>query len=312
MIKKIIVFVFMLLLSALAWFAGRYSGGYLMDIFYSLVAITAVYFIFDIVLDFLVSRNIKETRTRFSAKKSISILSFILLLAVLIGIWVKDPQSLLVAYGIIGAGIAIALQDFFKDFVGGLMIILNKLYRIGDRIEINSKFGDVMDIGILYTTVLELREWVGGDQATGRLSIIPNSMVISNVINNYTKDHDFIWDEISLPITYDSDWKTAHDDILKIVADETGQITKQANLEISQLEEKYYLNKRPTEPAIFMKLTDNWILFSIRYISETRNRRMLHNKLSRRILEKISRNKKIKIASQTIDIVGFPGGRLEK
>ncbi len=62
-----------------------------------------------------------------------------------------------------------------------------------------------MDIGVLYTTITEVGEWINGNQATGRLSIIPNSNVLTNNVNNFTKDHNFIWDEISLPITYDSD-----------------------------------------------------------------------------------------------------------
>ncbi|MBU4246680.1 MAG: mechanosensitive ion channel domain-containing protein [Nanoarchaeota archaeon] len=307
MLKKIIVLFSMIVLSALAWFANlTYPNENLVKLFYSFATITLIYSIFNISLEFVIDKNVKESRTRFSSRKATSIVSLLIILAVLIGIWIKDPQSLLVAYGLIGAGLAISLQDFFKNFVGGIMIITNKIYKIGDRIEINSKFGDVMDIGVMYTTLLEIKEWVGGDQATGRLTIIPNSTVLSNPVNNYTKDHNFIWDEITVPITYDSDWKTAHKNILELVAEETKQITEQANREILKLEEKYYLEKRPTEPAIFIKLTDNWISFNIRYISETRNRRILHNKLSHLILEMIEKNKKIKIASETIDIVGFP------
>jgi small-conductance mechanosensitive channel len=60
---------------------------------------------------------------------------------------------------------------------------------------------------MLYTTILEIDEWVAGDQPTGRLSMIPNSYVLSNITNNYTKDFNFIWDEIAIPILYSSDWR---------------------------------------------------------------------------------------------------------
>ena len=97
------------------------------------------------------------------------------------------------------------------------MIFVNGIYRVGDRIEINQKFGDVIDIGLLYTTLMETREWVAGDQATGRLSIVSNGSVLAGAVQNYTRDFSFIWDEISVPITYDSNWNEANAKILDIV-----------------------------------------------------------------------------------------------
>lgn len=91
---------------------------------------------------------------------------------VVVRIWVEYTQTLLVSYGLIAAGITIALQDFFKNFVGGIMIFTTGTYRVGDRVEINSKFGDVIDIGIFYTTLLELKEWVEAEQPTGRISMV--------------------------------------------------------------------------------------------------------------------------------------------
>ncbi|MBU0460077.1 MAG: mechanosensitive ion channel family protein, partial [Nanoarchaeota archaeon] len=193
-----------------------------------------------------------------------------------------------------------------KNFFGGIILFFSKVYKVGDRIEINSEIGDVVDIHLLYTTVMESKNWIDGEQATGRLKMIPNSNILTSTINNYTKDHSFIWDEISIPITYESNWKKAHESILKIVQNETKEIIKKADKEISQLSEKYYLGERPTKPAVFMKLTDNWITLNVRYVTHTRERRMLHHKLSKMILEKIEQSKDIKIASQTIEIVGFP------
>lgn len=121
-------------------------------------------------------------------------------LIVLVEIWSGGKQQVTVAFDLISAGIAFALQDLLKNLAGGLLIYLNKMYGVGDRIEINSKVGDVMDIGIFYTTILEVREWVSAEQATGRLTSIPNGQVLSNHVNNHTKDHNFIWDEIHIPI----------------------------------------------------------------------------------------------------------------
>lgn len=224
----------------------------------------------------------------------------------MIRLWVENTHTLMVSYGLIAAGVAVALQDFFKNFVGGIIIFVNGTYRVGDRIEVNSKYGDVIDIGMLYTTLMEMKEWVAGDQATGRLSIIPNGYVLSNTVNNYTKDNDFIWDEITIPITYDSDWNEAITKIRNVVKGETESVAARAEKAVSELGEKYYLFKRSVEPEIFLTLTDNWITFGIRYISDVRERRLLHNKLSQVILNEIKRSEKIKIASTTLEITDFP------
>jgi small-conductance mechanosensitive channel len=305
--KKIIVLCLLITISALFWLANfKYPDLYLRRGFYTFLALTIFYFVSRLVFEEIVAKRIKEPKTRYSFRKTVSILYLVAFVVILIRVWVENTQTLIVSYGLIAAGLAVALQDFFKNFVGGIIIFVNGTYRVGDRIEVNSKYGDVIDIGILYTTLMEMKEWVAGDQATGRLSIIPNGYVLSTTVNNYTKDNDFIWDEITIPITYDSDWNEAIIKIRNIVKKETENIAGLAEKVVSELGEKYYLFKRTVEPEIFLTLTDNWITFNIRFISDVRERRWLHNKLSQVILNEIKKSEKIKIASTTLEITAFP------
>lgn len=288
-----------------------YSSPYIEKAFYTFLALSIIYLVFKIFLQGKIAKTIKDKKTKYPFSKAISVLYIAIFVIVLITIWVENPQDITVVYGLAGAGIAIALQDLFKNIAGGVVLFLTGIYRVGDRIEINGKAGDVMDIGILYTTILEIRDWVSGDQATGRLITIPNGQVLSNTTNNYTKDHNFIWDELHIPIAYSNDWKLAHDTILHIVNEQTREIVEQANKEIEGLEEKYYLDKRTAEPAIYLTSTDNWISFNVRYPTEVRSRRFLRDKITRLVLDELAK-KKIKIASTTLDIVGFPDVKLEK
>jgi small-conductance mechanosensitive channel len=203
------------------------------------------------------------------------------------------------------------MQDVARSFVGGLIIFFDRIYSVGDRIEIGEKQGDIIDISLLYTTMLEIGDWVDGDQPTGRLSIIPNSYVLGNVINNYTKDFNFIWEEMTIPVTYDSDWKEAVSLIMEAVRLETGDLIGQAEKAIPVLKRKYFFSGRSTEPAVFIRLTDNWIECHARFVTDPWNRRSIKNSISRRILEGIGKSDKVKIASQTFDIVGFPELRLK-
>jgi len=129
---------------------------------------------------------------------------------------------------------------------------------------------------------------------------------LSGIVNNYTKDNEFIWDEIKIPITYESDWKLASKIMVDLVSKETKTQAEKARKDLKHVQEKYYLSKREVEPAVFTRLTDNWIDLSVRYVTDVRERRIVNAKLSKQILEKFEKSKNITIASATVNIVGFP------
>jgi small-conductance mechanosensitive channel len=313
MLRRVLNLVFFLLVTGfLWWWKNVYPVEAVVKWYYTALAFTVTYFVFRFVLEELLSRQIKDDKLKYQFKKTFGILGWVVFIVLFIRIWVKNPQALLVAYGLIGAGMAVALQDVFKNFVGGITVFLTSPYKVGDRIEVNGEFGDVIDIGIMYSTVMEMREWVGGDQATGRICTIPNGWVLSYVVNNYTRDHKFIWDEIQLPITYDSDWKDAMKRILHIVKSETKTTAEEAEREISRIKQKFFVHKRDVQPNIFLQLTDNWIMFHIRYVVDAKNRRLVHNQITRLILEEVQKSKRIRIASTTLNIIGFPDVKVRR
>lgn len=303
MLSKAIHLVILLGATTLAWFLQfHYMEEEWQKLFYTLVAITISYLIFKLVLEGAVSGRIADSRARYSFRKTTQLLFLVTAFVVVLRIWVVNPQALLVAYGLVAAGVAIALQDVFKNFAGALAIIFTGIYRVGDRVEINGKSGDVIDIGLFYTSLLEMRAWVDGDQTTGRIVTIPNGQILSYPVHNYTKDHHFIWEELTLPITYQSDWKKAMEVIARVIKEEAGADTKRAEREISKLEEKYYLSKRNIEPAIFVTPTDNWIMLRMRYVVDARERRIVQNRLWQRIMEELKDTPEVTIASQTLTI----------
>jgi small-conductance mechanosensitive channel len=129
-------------------------------------------------------------------------------------------------------------------------------------------------------------------------------VVLSGTVHNYNKEFNFIWDEITIPITYESDWQQAYEKILAILHTETKKISEEADKELKQLGNRYYLTRRQAEPSIFVSLTDNWIEFNIRYITDVATRRAVATRLSRLILEEIQKSKNIHIASTTLTVSG--------
>lgn len=300
--RLIVAGVLLIVSVALFFVQTEYDSSYITKSYHTVLAIFIIYTLIKLVFEQLVARSIKEQKTRYSMRRISSMLSVLIFVAVGIAIWVDNLQALLVSYGILAAGAAVALQDLFKNLAGGLVIFITGTYRIGDRIEVNEKIGDVIDIGILYTTLLETNEWVSGDQITGRLSIIPNNLVLSGTVNNYTKDHPYIWDEISIPITYDSNWKEALKIVESVVTVETKESAEKSDKSISKLTNKYYLPKRSTGPTVYVTLTDNWITFNIRYITEVRQRRITKDRLNRALISELEKSTDIQIASESMDI----------
>ena len=279
-----------------------YSSPLLTKGFHSALTVFILYTLFRVVLNKKILEAVEKSDIRYRLRKTLSFVYYALILIALFTVWVENKQALVVAYGLVAAGIAISLQDVVKNTAGGIMLLFNGLYGVGDRIEIDGICGDVIDVSLLYTTLLETRGWVDGDQATGRLTIIPNGGVLIKAVYNYTKDHNYLWDEITVPVTYDSDWKKAAETFLGIIRKETEEVTKAAAKELKKLEGKYYLTKRSMEPETYIKLTDNWITVTVRYVTEARSRRLLSNRINRLILEAIEAGGDIKVASSTIDV----------
>ena len=128
-----------------------------------------------------------------------------------------------------------------------------------------------------------------------QITIIPNGVILAGTIQNYTRDFDFIWDEMSIPITYNSDWKEASQKILEIIKTQTEDVIENAKKTMGKIEGKYYFTPRSLEPSIFLSLTDNWITFGIRYVTDVKSRREIHNRIGRLILTEIAKSEKIKM-----------------
>jgi small-conductance mechanosensitive channel len=295
--REVVTAVFLTILTISFWLVDLiFPDITFQRLFYTFLAATAVYVLFAAIRA-VATRQIREKSARYSFKKTLSILYIVVIAVIAVRIWI-DTNYIFVAYGIVGAGIAVALQDLFKNFVGGILILGNGVYTVGDRIEVNEREGDVIDVGILNTTLFEIHAHrVRGEQPTGRIVTIPNGALLTTEVINFTKHHSFVWDEISIPITYDSDWERATETFLAIVDRETRTITDQAEDQIEELGDRYYLPRKVVEPSVYLTLTENWITCDIRYVTDARSVRLTRDDLTRQILRAIETTDYITIAA---------------
>jgi small-conductance mechanosensitive channel len=301
--KKYITFIILLITSLFAW-AGNYYYPQLnlKNIALSFSIFTVSYLIFKVILENSLFIHITNKKTRYTFKKIISLFYLFVTTILILRIWIPDGSTFIAIYGFIAAAIAFSIQDVFKNFVGGLMIFIKGIYKVGDRVQINDTIGDVIDIDVWYTYILEIEAWVAGDQPTGRIVTLPNSLAISGKISNYTDDHGFIWDEIHVPIAYGTNWNKAEKIFQDILNTHTEKITPKALKDIKKLEEKYFLSVANTESKVFVKLTDNWISLYGRYLTDVRTRRTLNSTIHRALLEEFSKESDITISSMTISV----------
>ncbi|MEP7219511.1 MAG: mechanosensitive ion channel domain-containing protein, partial [Bacteroidota bacterium] len=153
----------------------------------------------------LVGNYVKEASSRYRARKFVTIIGYLLGIVLLATVYSSKLGGLTVAFGVAGAGITFALQEVIASVAGWLAITLSNFFKTGDRVQLGGIKGDVIDIGVLRTTVMECGEWVKGDLYTGRVVRIANSFVFKEPVYNYSGDFPFLWDEIIIPVMSGSD-----------------------------------------------------------------------------------------------------------
>ena len=181
-----------------------------------------------------------------------------------------------------------------------------RVFTVGDRVEVNGIHGDVVDIGLFYSTLLEIREWVNGDQSTGRLLSVPNGVVLSGVVKNYTKDHPFLWDELAVVITSDSDWQAAMHILGTICFGKTEHTIEAGRSSLHRLRRRYYINAKSLEPVVYMQNHENGIELITRYVVETAQRRQIKSEIWEQIYQQFAQHPKIAIAPPGFAAVPCP------
>lgn len=238
-----------------------------------------------------------------ASRYGINILGMLLIFT----IWVEQSGDLSVALGLFAAGIAFALQEVIGSMAGWLTIITGRPFAVGDRIETGNIRGDVVDVGILRTTLMEIGNWLQGDHNTGRIVTISNALIFKEPLYNYSAYLRFIWDEISLPITYESDWKKAAE-LMSAAVEQHPHYQKllpQAEQQRRHARRQLAVKLTTLKPRVFLRLTDNWVELGMVYPVDNDLRRVFRSEVSQKILQGFA-NANIQVASETLAIVRLP------
>ncbi len=251
--------------------------------------------------------RIDGTDTRYRFRKLIGFLGILVGFILITVVFSDKLGNLTVAFGVAGAGIAFALQEVIASIAGWAAISVGGFYSVGDRVQVGGITGDVIDIGILRTTVMEIGEWVKADLYNGRIVRIANSFVFKAPVFNYSADFHFLWDEITVPVKYGSDYHRAREILLAIANEQVGSYIPHAQNDWEQMVKKFMIEKASVEPMVTMVANDNWIEFTVRYVIDFKKRRSTKDFLFTKILDAFqATNGKVSLASATFQLVDTP------
>jgi small-conductance mechanosensitive channel len=253
----------------------------------------------------------------FWGRQTIRLVATAVLIIGLLSVWFEDPARLATFAGLISAGVAIALQRVITAFAAYLIILRGRVFSVGDRITIGGVRGDVVALDFMQTTVMEMGEtlaeqgdapsmWVHGRQYSGRLVRITNDKIFDKPIYNFTREFEFIWEEMQLPIAYTADRARAEQIALDVARRHTRETVAHAKPALEALRHRYRtIRESGVEPRVFVHLTDNWVELSLRFVVEPDQVRARKDAMSREILSELERAG-IGIASTTFEITGLP------
>ncbi|MEO1374388.1 MAG: mechanosensitive ion channel domain-containing protein [Cyanobacteria bacterium J06635_10] len=252
-------------------------------------------------------RYIQDLDTRYRTRKTISFIGYIVMLLFAVFVFSDRLGQFTVIFGVVGAGIAFALQEVIGSFAGWVAISLGQFYKPGDRVQLGGIMGDVIDISILRTTLMECGDWVKADLYNGRIVRIANSFVFKEPVYNYSADFAFLWDEITVPVKYGSEHRLAREILEKVASEVTGEYISSAKQQWHKMTNKYLIEDAGIEPMITLATNDNWMEFTIRYVVSYKKRRFKKDQLFTRILDEFENtNGRVTFASATFELVEAP------
>lgn len=264
----------------------------------------------------------KSERARFWSTQGVHLFLAAAMVLGLISIWFDDPSRFATFGGLFSAGIAFALQRVITAFAGYFVILRGKTFNVGDRITMGNVHGDVVALGFMQTTIMEMGQppsvnaqdkpgmWVRARQYSGRLVTVTNDKIFDEAVYNYTRDFPYIWEEMTLPIGYKSDWRHAERILVDAAKRQTVAVSELGEAALAEIERRYYVKPPDIVPRVYLRLTDNWVELTVRFLVLEHGIREVKDAMNREVVQELERAG-IEVASGTYDIVGFPPVRIE-
>ena len=244
--------------------------------------------------------RLEDPKIRYNWKRVTTYTASFFALIIIGQIWLDGIGSIVTYLGLVSAGIAIALKDPITNITGWVFILWNRPLDAGDRIQLGEHSGDVIDVNMFNFTVMEIGNWVDADQNTGRLVHIPNGKIFTETLANYGKGFEYIFNEIPILITFESDWKKAKNILQDLAKNIGNKSSKAAEKQIKQASKKFLIEEQNVDPEVYTKVAESGVLLTIRYLCIPKKRRDTEHDIWEKILKEFETHEDIELAYPTI------------
>ena len=260
-----------------------------------------------VLLYLLVSRTLLVWRYKreelYLARRLGRYLTTLLVMVVAALYLLEDMRVVAATLGIVSAAVVISLQDVCASFFGWFVIMLGGKFTIGDRLEIEGALGDVLDIQLLRTTLLEVNNWLGVDQPTGRVLIIPNNFIFKSKVFNFSHGHPYIWSRIDVTVTFGTPAASAMALFHKALEEETRECFGEARRAAADMVRRYGVEDAEYQPKIYTHIADSGVTFSLIFVCHYRQTPTVRNRINRRIIAEIETHPHIQLAYNTLSVL---------
>ena len=247
----------------------------------------------------VVCRHTEDIRNRYRWRKTSAYVAFFLA-ALLVGqTWMAGLQKLTTFLGLLSAGIAIALKDPISDLAGWAFILWRRPFGVGDRIQIGEHAGDVIDLRVFQFSLLEIGNWVDADQSTGRVINIPNGKVFTEALANYTMAFEYIWDELPVLVTFESDWEKAKGILSEVAECHAAHLKREVEEQVRAAARKFLIFYSKLTPIVYTSVRDCGVLLTLRFLVPPRRRRNIEEAMWEDILRRFAQCDDIDFAYPT-------------
>lgn len=281
------------------------------------VAVLLVLWLSRLLVLVVVHRRSDDVRIRYRWKKTSQYVTATIAVFVLGMIWIQGFRSLATYLGLLSAGLAIALRELVANFVGWAFILWRRPFEVGDRIQIGDTAGDVIDLRIFQFTLLEIGNWVDADQSTGRVIHVNNGQIFTLSLANFSKGFQYIWNEIAVLVTFESDWEKAKEILAGIASKHGEELSTSAEEKLHEAARRFMIFYSKLTPTVYTSVRDCGVLLTIRYLCDPRRRRSTEESIWEDILHAFAENDDIDFAYPTQRFYnnvreGKPGARAQE
>ncbi len=261
--------------------------------------IIVLLFILKRIANYIVRKRVSDVKNLYNWRRFVLYIYGVVLVISIGAVWIRGISSVSTLIGLASAGLAIAMSDTIANITGWFFIIWRKPFCLGDRIEIGGVKGDIIDIRLFQFSMVEVGNWVNADQSTGRVIHIPNSKVLREHMANYQIGFDYVWHEIPVLVTFESNWKKAKDILIEIAHEKAEVLSDGAEEQVRRAAMKYMIYFSKLTPIVYTTVKDSGIMLTIRYIVRPRVRRGAEQEIWEAILEEFGKHNDLDLAYPT-------------